>query len=227
MKIIVTCGPSYEPIDGARRLTNMSTGRLGVSLANVLTDAGHRVYCYRGEGSTFAGDVRATRIETFSTNDHLARQLELTSRRESIDAVFHAAALCDYRVDGVFDEAGGAIFQPKLDTRDGRLRLALVPARKVLPEMRRWFPNARIAGWKYELSGSREDAFAKAWAQLRRCETDACVLNGSAYGPGFAVCHADGRVQPCADAFALCALLVRWLDRRESGERATAAAVCA
>ena len=28
MKIIVTCGPSYEPIDGARRMTNMSTGNL-------------------------------------------------------------------------------------------------------------------------------------------------------------------------------------------------------
>ena len=26
MKIIITCGPSYEPIDGARRMTNMSKG---------------------------------------------------------------------------------------------------------------------------------------------------------------------------------------------------------
>ena len=39
MKIVVTCGPSYERIDGARRMTNMSTGKLGVTLANFLTDA--------------------------------------------------------------------------------------------------------------------------------------------------------------------------------------------
>ncbi|HVY71907.1 MAG TPA: phosphopantothenoylcysteine decarboxylase, partial [Verrucomicrobiae bacterium] len=36
MKVIVTCGPSYEPIDEVRRLTNFSTGELGVLLAEEL-----------------------------------------------------------------------------------------------------------------------------------------------------------------------------------------------
>jgi hypothetical protein len=67
MKVIVTCGPSHEPIDGARRMTNMSTGKLGVTLANVLADAGHEVICLKGEGSTFPGAVRAARTETFGT----------------------------------------------------------------------------------------------------------------------------------------------------------------
>ena len=30
MKVIVTCGPSYEPVDEVRRITNFSTGELGV-----------------------------------------------------------------------------------------------------------------------------------------------------------------------------------------------------
>ncbi len=36
----------------------------------------------------------------------------------------------------------------------------------VLPRIRDWFPDARILGWKYELAGTRDEAFAKAWKQL-------------------------------------------------------------
>jgi len=214
MKVIVTCGPSYEPIDGARRLTNMSTGKLGVTLANHLTDAGHEVICLKGEGSTFAGAVRAARLEMFTTNDDLARQLESISRqKEDVGAVFHAAALCDYRVEQVLNGVGEEIASRKFATRDGRLQLVLGPATKVLPKMRGWFPDARLVGWKYELAGTRDDAIAKARKQLRDCRTNACVLNGAAYGEGFAFCHPDGNVETCADTPGLCALLHDWLQR--------------
>lgn len=213
MKIIVTCGPSFEPIDGARRMTNMSTGKLGVTLANALTDAGHDVTCLKGEGSTYAGEVRASRLETFTTNDDLAQVLESISRLEHVDAVFHAAALCDYRVEQVLSAGGEMMTSAKFATRDGRLQLVLAPAMKVLPKMRTWFPDARIVGWKYELAGSRDDAFAKAWKQLRDCHTDACVLNGAAYGEGFALCQEDRRVQKLPDTPALCEAIVDWLCR--------------
>jgi len=211
MKIVVTCGPSYEPIDGARRMTNMSTGRLGVTLANFLTDAGHEVICLKGEGSTYPGVVRSARVATFATNDDLARLLESISQQEFIDAVFHAAALCDYRVDQVLSAAGEAMSSAKFATRDGRLHLVLAPAMKVLPEIRDWFPAARIVGWKYELAGTRDDAFSKTWKQLDDCATDACVLNGAAYGDGFAFCQAGGRVQASSDVPALCETLLEWL----------------
>jgi len=81
----------------------------------------------------------------------------------------------------------------------------------VLPRIRDWFPDARILGWKYELAGTRDEAFAKAWKQLRDCATDGCVLNGAAYGEGFAFCHADGRVQTCSDTPVLGETLLAWL----------------
>ena len=215
MRIIITCGPSHEPIDGARRLTNMSTGRLGVTLANFLTDAGHEVICLKGEGSTYRGAVRAVGLTTFATNADLAQALESISRLKTIDAVFHAAALCDYRVDQALNDAGETITSPKFATRDGRLHLVLAPAMKVLPKLRGWFPHARITGWKYELAGTRDDAFAKAWKQIHDGQTDACVLNGAAYGEGFAICHAGGQVESCPDTPALCkALLEGLLSRR-------------
>ena len=125
--------------------------------------------------------------------------------------MFHAAALCDYQVDQVLSAAGEAMSSAKFATRDGRLHLILAPAMKILPRLRGWFPDARIVGWKYELAGTRDDAFAKAWKQLRDGQTDTCVLNGAAYGEGFAICHTDGCVQTCSDTPALCEMLFGWL----------------
>jgi phosphopantothenoylcysteine decarboxylase/phosphopantothenate--cysteine ligase len=212
VKIALTCGPSYEPIDGARRLTNFSTGRLGAVLANAFTARGWEVFCFRGEGATHPGDLRAHSLESFSTNDDLAARLIRLSQRERIDAVLHAAALCDFRVERVERVDGTVLSSRKFSTRDGDIRLVLAPAAKVLPKLRAWFPLARIVGWKYELEGTREDAFKKAWAQLSECATDACVLNGAAYGSGFAVCEPPDSVTPCEDSAALADFLPEWLS---------------
>lgn len=212
MRLLITFGPSYEPLDGARRLTNMSTGRLGTRLANAFQSAGWDVCCLRGEGATYRGVLEVPRVETFTTNDDLASRLEVLGRSERFDAVFHAAALCDYRIARVLGADGQTLQSPKLSTRDGRLMLELEPAAKVLPRLRDWFSGARIVGWKYELAGSQQDSFDTAWRQLKENRTDACVLNGAAYGPGFALCLPGGHSRNCADDVALGESLLGWLQ---------------
>jgi phosphopantothenoylcysteine synthetase/decarboxylase len=205
MNVIVTCGPSYEPIDEVRRITNFSTGRLGVALANVFSEAGNRVFCFKGEQATDPTPVRGSTIP-FSTNDDLADKLQkLTS--ENIDVIFHAAALCDFKVGSVANEAGEKIISRKFPTRGNSLTLNLVPTTKVLPKLREWFPQAQVIGWKYELSGTREEAFDKALRQLREANTNACVLNGAAYGPGFCFCEPNGNTE-LATLADLCAFLL-------------------
>ncbi len=210
MKVLVTCGPRHEPIDAARRVTNFSTGRLGIALSNAFTARGWDATCLKGEQATCADPVQARRVLPFSTNDDLAAKLMSLAGEGGWDAVLHAAALCDFRVERVLNERGEVIASPKFSSREGRLNLVLAPATKVLPQLRGWFPQARIVGWKYELAGSRADAFGKAFAQLAECGTDACVLNGAAYGDGFACCT-PASVHTCADTAALVAWLARWL----------------
>ena len=94
MKVIITCGPSYEPIDGMRRITNASTGELGMMLADAMFAAGHTVMVFKGEMATTTHPVGTAEVVSFSTNDDLLAKL----RQTSADAVFHAAALCDFRV---------------------------------------------------------------------------------------------------------------------------------
>lgn len=217
MTVVVTCGPAWEPIDGMRRLTNASTGRLGSCLSESLSRAGHRVVVYRGEGSTAAPPACAAEIHSFSTNDDLARQLAERSALERVDAILHAAALCDFRVGRIIDGTGIERREAKIPSRAGSVRLELEPATKVLPQLRLWFPEALLVGWKFELTGTRDDALAAAWRQVREARTDACVLNGAAWGPGFAWCEPPGIVVPCPDPAALGLHLISWLERESSG----------
>ena len=214
MRLLITFGPGYEPIDLARRLTNFSTGKLGTQIANHFLKRGWNVHCLRAEGATYAGPLDAWEVEPFTTNDDLADRMERIGRMRRIDAVFHAAALCDFRIARVLNQQGESVSSPKIATRDGRLTLELEPATKVLPKLRGWFPDAAIVGWKYELAGTRDDAFAKAWRQLAECHTDACVLNGDAHGPGFTVCEPGRNILPCDSAKALADGLLRLASRK-------------
>jgi phosphopantothenoylcysteine synthetase/decarboxylase len=198
---VVTCGPASEPIDSVRRITNFATGEIGVILSRALLEAGWDVICLRGEGSTFpAPDGIDVRV--FSTNDSLAALFQ--SLPAAPNAIFHAAALCDFQVASI--EGGSGM--KKIPTRDGSLTLLLEPAPKILPRLREWFPGAFVVGWKYELDGDRFATLAKGATQIRECHTNACVVNGVAYGEGFGILLPDGTLTEVADKRGLAAALV-------------------
>lgn len=214
MKIVLTCGPAWEPIDAMRRLTNASTGRLGTQLAEAFLDAGHQVHLFRGETSTAPLPRGPALLHPFGTNDDLARALEALARHEAIDALLHAAALCDFRVAAARAPDGTDVSGPKIASRSGPLLLELEPATKVLPHLRHWFPRARVVGWKYELNGGRHDALQAAWRQIAEAGTDACVVNGKAWGDGFGLCTPPDRVTGCGNAEELAATLRHFLEGR-------------
>jgi phosphopantothenate---cysteine ligase (CTP) len=211
MRVIVTTGPSYEPIDQVRRLTNFSTGELGVRLASELAKAGCEVTCLRGVSATYRGSCEGATELPFTTNDDLLAQLRHFSQSTTIDAVFQVAALCDFKVARVDDASGAAVAAAKLDSRVNSLTIHLVPACKLISELRGLFPKATIVGWKYELVGSREEALAKAWRQIGENRTDACVLNGAAWGDGFGFCTPPARVETLAGKAELAQFLPEWL----------------
>ncbi|HEY9171052.1 MAG TPA: phosphopantothenoylcysteine decarboxylase [Verrucomicrobiae bacterium] len=188
MHCIVTAGPTCEPLDRVRRLTNFSTGRLGVELANFLADAGHRVTLLLGEQATWAGEARAGRVERFSSTADLGERLQRLGY-DDVGAVFHAAAVSDFRFGKVWLRAAdGQLTEQqsgKFSTRQGTLLAELVPTPKLIAELRGWFPRTRLVGWKYEVEGDRAAAIRAAEQQLAACRTDACVANGPAYGAGF------------------------------------------
>ena len=189
MNWIVSAGPTFEPLDDVRRLTNFSTGRLGTELANFLTARGHKVTLFIGESSTYAGERKAQSVKTFSTTADLGAKLKVFSGKK-VDAIFHAAAVSDFEFGQIFSENKSGEFSAlkaskKISTRKGTLLVELLPTPKIIAELRGWFPKTKIIGWKFEADGARADALRAAGKQLVDCATDFCVANGPAYGKGF------------------------------------------
>ncbi len=84
---VVTAGPTYEPLDGARRLTNFSTGQLGIDLANFLSALGHEVTLLVGQQSSYPGEQRARTSGTRSPpRTNLRLKLEAMPVENSSDA---------------------------------------------------------------------------------------------------------------------------------------------
>jgi phosphopantothenate---cysteine ligase (CTP) len=224
MNCIVTAGPTYEPLDDVRRLTNFSTGRLGTELANFLAARGHKVILLIGTMATHNGERRAQRVETFTTADDLREKLKAVASKK-VDAIFHAAAVGDFTFGRIFtpNEAGKLAeikAVNKIPSRQSKLLVELVAAPKIIAELRGWFPRTRIVGWKFEADGGRADAISAAKEQIAGCSTDLCVANGPAYGEGFCMVARDGREAHLASA----PLLFEALDKFLSPPRAPAAA---
>lgn len=212
MICLVTAGPTYEPLDGARRLTNFSSGKLGTELANFLAAHGHEVTLLIGQQATYPGERRAQHIETFTTTSDLQTKLEAHGGK-SVGAVFHAAAVSDFSFGKVWARTPAGelteIKSGKISTRHGTLLAELVPTKKIIASLRGWFPQARITGWKYEVNGERSDVVRAGEKQIAECLTNACVANGPAYGNGFGLITRHGSCTHIENQTALFEILER------------------
>jgi phosphopantothenate---cysteine ligase (CTP) len=215
MNCVVTAGPTYESLDEVRRLTNFSTGRLGTELASFLTARGHNVTLLIGQLATYRGERQARKVEMFSTTSDLRERLAKLSD-EKPDAVFHAAAVSDFAFGKIWKRAEGGelseVKSGKISTGAGTLLAELVPTPKIIAELRDWFPRARLTGWKYEVENKRADAVSLGKQQIAKYRTDACVVNGRAYGKGFGLVAA-GKCVHLPDAEALFEALEKTLQK--------------
>ena len=149
MRCIVTAGPTYEELDRVRRLTNMSTGRLGTELAGFLKQQGHEVVLLIGEQSTWRGERLVNDVQEYSTTSDLEQKLKGLGG-ETVGAVFHAAAVSDFAFGKVFNQNSDGELNPmndgKISTRSGTLLAELVPTPKLISSLAEIFSKAFI--WK-------------------------------------------------------------------------------
>ena len=214
MNVVVTGGPSSEPIDQVRLITNRSTGELGVILAEAFWSRGHHVNLFLGRLSQF----RHPQAAYFDRNEDLQRMLREINESESVNLVLHAAALADFKVTAV--RAGDQdIGRQKIGSDHQMLSLELAPKPKVIAGLRDCFSKALIVGWKLELEGSQDDLIREAIQQLKKNHTDACVINGPAFGAGFGFCSPQGLQSSFLSKLELASFLVEWSERNVRSER--------
>lgn len=195
MNCIVTAGPTYQPIDDVRRLTNFSTGRLGTELAAHLGAKGHSVTLLTGYYSVFRDTKAAQKILEFSTPADLLFRLQSVIDRP-VNAVFHAAAVGDFEFGKAWMRLPNGdlkeLSAKKIPSRQPSLLVELTPTLKIIGRLREIFPKALIVGWKYEADGDRGTALRMGMRQISENRTDACVVNGPAYGDGYGFLSQNG-----------------------------------
>jgi len=215
MRCVVTAGPTYEPLDQVRRLTNFSTGRLGIELAAGLVRAGHQVTLLRGELASWpAPSEPGLEVTPFTTTSSLGEALRRLAT-PGVRAVFHTAAVSDFAFGPVWRRELDGRLVPvqagKFTTRGGPLLAELQPTPKLIARLRQWFPAAWLVGWKFEVDGDRATTLAAGAAQVTAYATNACVVNGPAYGSGFGVLEPGRPARHCEDRVTLVGALVATL----------------
>ena len=92
--ILVTSGPTHEPIDPVRYLANRSSGAQGTALAQALRDLGARVSFVTGPADAPAPTgVEVYRVQTAQ------EMLAVVQNLLPVDVAVFAAAVADWRVD--------------------------------------------------------------------------------------------------------------------------------
>lgn len=93
MRFLVTAGPTREPIDDVRFLSNRSTGRMGYAVAEAAARAGHEVVLVSGPVALDPpSGVAVVPVETA-----LEMRAAVLPRLPETDALVMAAAVADYR----------------------------------------------------------------------------------------------------------------------------------
>ncbi len=162
-RLLITAGPTHEPIDAVRYIANRSSGRLGLALAAAARDAGWDVTLLLGPvAAEPPAGVTTHRFE--STADLAAR---LDACFPDCDVLIMAVAVADYRPRSAT--------VPKLPRSGRPLRLELEPTPDLVAAcVARKRPGQRIIGFALEDAAALE---SRAAEKLRRKGLDAIVAN--------------------------------------------------
>lgn len=165
MRVLITAGPTREPIDAVRFISNRSSGQVGVALAEAAAAAGHDVTLLLGPTGTTPRleNVRLVRFESCAD-----LQARLDEHFPACDVLLMAAAVADYRpvrpATGKLERQAG-----------GPLTLDLEPTPDVVATITtRRRPDQRIIAFALEEPGRLE---ARATAKMQRKGVDAILAN--------------------------------------------------
>ena len=184
-KIIITAGGTSERIDNVRKITNSSSGKLGMIIANHLLQENNDIIIYYicSKNSLRPTDKRVQVVEIDGTMD-LKNTIEGLLTREHIDYFIHSMAVSDYITDYVttierikesvkkhddIDEAfknieviGGS----KISSYEDNLVIVLKPTPKIISIIKNLSPSTYLVGFKL-LDGVSKEELIEVAKRLR------------------------------------------------------------
>lgn len=190
-KIIITAGGTSEKIDNVRKITNSSTGKLGMTIANYLLKENNDLLIYYicSKNSLRPSNKKVKIIEIDGTM-HLKKEIENLLLNEKIDYFIHSMAVSDYMTDYVttiekikkslkktnnVDEAFNKIETingNKISSYEDNLVIVLKPTPKIISIIKDLSPSTYLIGFKLLDSVSKEELIeiAKKLRDKNKCD---------------------------------------------------------
>ena len=171
--VLITAGPTQEPLDPVRYLTNHSSGKMGYALAKAACLRGANVTLISGPVS-LVPPLGAHRISVSSANEMFCA---VRDNYQDAHMIFMAAAIADY--------TPAQYAENKMKKKDGDLSIPLCRTQDILKwlgEHRR--PDQLLCGFSMETENLLENSRAKL---LKKNADMICANNLNVAGAGFAV----------------------------------------
>ncbi len=148
-RVIVTAGATREPIDPVRFITNRSSGKMGLAIAEALALQGAEVLFIHGVG--VHSNNLENKIEVATTKEMLSVLLNSIDKFDP-SVLFMAAAPVDYAPE---------YRKEKIKKTQKLLTLELTRNPDIIMEIKSRYPNLKVVGFAAESSDIIENACTK------------------------------------------------------------------
>lgn len=171
-KFVITAGPTVEHIDPVRVITNRSSGKMGVALAEAALNRGADVTLVYGPGhEPPPAGVKVVKVET---TDEMLAALK-NEMRSKPDVVIAAAAPADFSAEKPY--------QTKLDSKE-KLEVRLKPTPKIIDIVKKLSNKTKLIAFKAEFG--EKEIKKKVRELFEKSRADLVVVNDvSKKGVGF------------------------------------------
>ena len=179
IKVLVTAGGTQEPIDTVRVISNLSSGRTGVTLAETLEHMGFDVTLLQAHGSVKTKQI--TNKEYFTSFKSLDEKMQQLLGAGNFSHVIHAAAVSDYSVDSI--EVEGAKYRPfdvkKISSNAEGMSIHLKRNHKIVDRLRDYSKNKdlKVIAFKLTSGASAEDKKTAVDKLFKSAHADYVVHN--------------------------------------------------
>jgi phosphopantothenoylcysteine decarboxylase/phosphopantothenate--cysteine ligase len=156
VRFLITAGPTREPIDPVRYISNRSSGKMGHAIAEAAVGAGHDVVLI--SGPVHLAPPRGAKVILVSTSDEMSDAVDKHVR--DCDIFVMSAAVADFKPDHVAKE--------KIKKHTAELSLELVPTRDILATLPKHDRQFVVVGFAAETENIRANARTKL--QEKHCD---------------------------------------------------------
>ncbi len=171
-KVLITAGPTYEPIDPVRFIGNRSSGKMGCELAKTASSLGAEVFLVIGTSSEKVNHSLIHRIDVTSSDDMYEACHQYFNE---MDIVICSAAVADYKPKKVATE--------KIKKKSDELVIELTKTKDILKSLGEAKQKQFLVGFALETNNE----VANAKQKIERKNLDLIVLNSLRdKGAGFA-----------------------------------------